>query len=109
MAIGQLYAEPKTNVNLSDCAFYHTMKIPGYGRIEGEWEIRPRQYLGGVDFRGKRVLELGTADGYLCFYMEHQGADVVACDLSPDASLDMVPMSRIDHEALEHRTTRYRQ
>ncbi len=109
MTCGPRYAEPKTDVSLSDCSFYHTMKIPGYGRVNGEWELQPRKYLGGVDFREKRVLEVGTADGYLCFYMERLGADVVACDLPPDGSVDMVPMPRVDYEAFERDAKRHRQ
>jgi hypothetical protein len=73
------------------------MDVPGYGRVEGEWDLRGKeaQYLGGVRFKGKRVLELGTASGHLCFYMEKQGAEVVAFDLSPDQEWDMVPYSRL--------------
>jgi SAM-dependent methyltransferase len=32
-------------------------------------------------FRGKRVLEIGTYDGALAFYLEDQGADVLAVDV----------------------------
>jgi len=36
------------------------------GPVEGAWDLRPGvdAYLGGVDVRGQRVVELGTADGY---------------------------------------------
>ncbi|MBV9971725.1 MAG: hypothetical protein JO135_00155, partial [Candidatus Eremiobacteraeota bacterium] len=37
---GVYYAEPRTVTNLSDCYFYHTMEIPGYGLVEGQWDLR---------------------------------------------------------------------
>lgn len=97
MAEHTLYAQPRVVTDVSDCYFYHTMDVPGYGRVEGPWDLRGKeaQYLGGVALKGKRVLELGTASGYLCFYMEGQGAQVVAYDLSPDQEWDMVPYSRL--------------
>jgi hypothetical protein len=47
---------------------------------------------------GKRVLELGTADGFLCFAMERRGAQVIACDLSEAQDWDVVPYARSDFE-----------
>ena len=51
------------------------MDIPGYGAVEGEWDLRGGEaaYLGQVDLRGKRVLEIGTASGFMCFHMERPG------------------------------------
>ena len=47
-------------------------------------DLRGREdsYLGRYDFNGKRVLEFGPANGGLTFWMEQQGAEVVALDLS---------------------------
>jgi hypothetical protein len=97
-----VYATPKTIVDLGECYFYHTCDIPGYGHVEGEWDLRQHEheYLGGVGFRGKRVLEVGTASGFLCFHMESLGAEVVAYDLSEDYSWDVVPFSRYDHRQM---------
>jgi hypothetical protein len=69
------------------------MDLPGHGTVEGLFDLRGTvdEYLGGVDLRGKRVLELGTADGFLCFEMERRGADVVAYDLSEAQRWDFVP------------------
>jgi hypothetical protein len=55
--------------------------------------------LGNADFAGKRILEVGTASGYLCFWMEQQGAEVVAYDLSPDQNWDIVPFAQYDHQS----------
>lgn len=95
------YAPPRVVTDLADCYFYHTMDIPGYGQVNGEWDLRPgiRAYLGQVDVRGKRVLEIGTANGFICFHMEREGADVVAYDLSEEQDWDVVPFARSDHEA----------
>jgi hypothetical protein len=89
------YATPRTVTDLSQCYFYHTIDIPGHRTVEGPWDLRAGvdAYLGGVDLRGKRVLELGTASGFLCFEMERRGAEVVACDLNGDLAhhQDLVP------------------
>jgi hypothetical protein len=58
-------------------------------------------YLGGISFQGKRVLELGTASGYLCRHMESKGADVVALDLPLEGSWDFVPFAGLDMASLE--------
>lgn len=95
-----LYATPPENVDIDDCYFYHTMDIPGHGLVTGEWDLRgcEYQYLGGVNFKNKRVLELGPASGFLTNYMERQGADLVVRDLSEDFSWDTVPFSGMDYE-----------
>jgi len=88
--------------NANDCDFYHSVDIPGHGEVKGQWDLRgsERAYLGGIDFRGKSVLEIGPASGYLTFWMERQGATVTALDLSEDHKWDFVPFAGIDLEAL---------
>ena len=49
------------------------------------------QYLGNVSVNAKRVLDVGTASGHMCFWMEKMGADVFAYDLSPYDDWDIVP------------------
>jgi 2-polyprenyl-3-methyl-5-hydroxy-6-metoxy-1,4-benzoquinol methylase len=101
-----VYAAPRQVSNLSECYFYHTTEIPGFGVVEGEWDLRgdERRYLGGVPLAGKRVLEIGAASGFLTIYMEQQGADVVAYDLSERQSWDIVPFAGEDYrEAALHR------
>ncbi|NCC52946.1 MAG: hypothetical protein EOM20_17285 [Spartobacteria bacterium] len=100
-----LYAAPRHIADTTDCYFYHTLDIPGVGTIPGDWDLRdnPEDYLGGIDFRGKRVLELGTASGFLCFHMEQAGAEVVGYDLGDDHSWDVVPFDCMDPDDLAHR------
>jgi hypothetical protein len=94
--IAKVEAPPRVVDDLSACDFYHTMDIPGHGHVAGQWDLRGGlgAYLGGVDFVGARVLELGTADGYISFEVERQGAEVVSYDLSPDFRWDVVPYAR---------------
>jgi len=71
--------------------------------VKGPWDIRGGvdDYLGNVDLKGKRVLEVGTASGFLCYTMEGRGADVVAYDLSDKQSWDVVPYAQYDHAAFD--------
>lgn len=95
---GTLYAPSRTVASLEECHFYHTCDIPGIGLVEGDWDLRAGidAYLGNVEFGSKRVLDLGTADGFLSFHMEGKGAEVVSYDLSEDDRWDVVPFARID-------------
>jgi len=97
-AATDLYARPRPVEGVADCYFYHSMDIPGHGEVTGEWDLRgdEHRYLGGEDLNGKRVLELGAASGFLTTYMERQGAEVVAYDLSEQHSWDVVPFAGSD-------------
>ena len=87
------WAVPLEVTDLDECYFYQTIELPGLGVQHGEWDLRGNvdTYLGGVDLHGARVLELGTANGFVCFEMERRGADVVACDLGEHDEWDLVP------------------
>ncbi len=77
---------------LADGYFYHSIDLPGLPTVHGAWDLRPNvdAYLGGVDLKGKRVLEVGAANGFLSFEMERRGAEVVPYDLSPDLLGDIM-------------------
>ena len=89
----ELYATPLDVRNLDQCWFYHTTNLPGFGMVKGDWDLRAgiNDYLGHVSFAGKRVLDVGTASGFLCFHAEKAGADVIAYDLAPHMQWDVVP------------------
>jgi SAM-dependent methyltransferase len=93
-----VYAERSDEPAFEDCYFYHTTELPGRGLITGEWDLRSGvdAYLGHENVAGKRVLELGTASGFLCFEMERRGAEVVAYDLNSAGSWDIVPFAGLD-------------
>jgi hypothetical protein len=92
------YSPPRLITNLADCYFYHVTDLPGHGVVGEDWDLRGGEdaYLGGVSFQDKRVLELGTASGYLCRHMESTGADVIGFDLAADGSWDLVPIAGLD-------------
>ncbi len=97
-----IYATPREVKDIKDCEFYHIMDIPGIGTVGNEWDLRQNinEYLGHVNFAGKRVLEVGTASGFICFFLERQQAEVIAVDLSPEFEWDIVPMAQFDYNKL---------
>jgi O-methyltransferase len=105
---GGLYARPPESVALEECIFYHAMDIPGVRVGDGGWDLRGGEddYLGRVELAGRRVLEIGPASGFLTFEMERRGAEVVAVELGPEGSWDIVPHATLDLEAVrtERRT-----
>ena len=84
----------REGADLSDFVWYHAFELPDGRVLPGAWDLRGHEtaYLGGVDVAGKRVLELGPATGYLTFYMERMGAEVVAFEAGFDVSIDMLPV-----------------
>jgi hypothetical protein len=88
-----IYAYPRVVTRVEDCVFYHTMDIPGFGTVPGAWDLRPNisNYLGGVSFDNKRVLDVGTANGILTFFMESKGAEVISYDLNEEYYWDSIP------------------
>src|SRR5262245_1102536 len=100
----------RAHLERADCLFYHCMELPNGEVVTGPWDLRDREavYLGNVAFDGARVLELGPASGALTYYMERQGADVVAFDAGYDVGIDLHPHPlngdvrklRLDHARL---------
>ena len=90
-----MYATPQQVNDLEDCIFYHTIDIPGHGLIEGLFDLRKSitDYLGYFAFAGKRVLEIGPGSGFITGYLESQGAEVVAVEVSEDFIWDIVPQN----------------
>lgn len=91
-----LYVKPTYVDRLDDCVFYHTMELPGFGEISGEWDLRSRiqDYIGGVDVTGKRVLDVGAASGFISFSMEELGAEVVSFDADDASRIACLPFSK---------------
>ena len=91
-----LYAAPRDVASIDDCSFYHVTDLPGAGTVGDQWDLRKtiQAYLGDVEFRGRRVLDVGTASGFLSFEMERRGAEVVSFDI-PDGTLwNYVPFAQ---------------
>jgi SAM-dependent methyltransferase len=87
------YTAPRHVTNVEECFFYHHMDLPGLGEVGKGWDLRKTidGYLGHFDFRGKRVLDVGTASGFLSFEMEKRGAEVVSFDMASRAQWQLVP------------------
>ena len=63
--------------------WYHTLEVAPGVVTPGWFDLRPIvDLLPWPDVRGKRCLDVGTADGFLAFELERRGAgEVVAADL----------------------------
>ena len=61
--------------------------------MEGEWDLRGRfdDYVGRLDLSGKRVLDIGTASGFLTWEAERRGAQVVSFDLDHASLQKLLP------------------
>jgi 2-polyprenyl-3-methyl-5-hydroxy-6-metoxy-1,4-benzoquinol methylase len=90
-----LYASPRLVTDVSQCSFYHTMDLPEVGTVNGQWDLRGRikDYLADTDLKGKRVLDIGCASGFLSFEMEKLGATVVSFDAADSNSIAFLPFA----------------
>src|SRR5689334_8426613 len=79
-----MYAEPRNVSDLSKCRFYHAMDLPDGQFVRGNWDLRNsfEKYTGFAQFAGRRMLDVGTASGFLTFEAEKRGAEVVSFDSS---------------------------
>jgi hypothetical protein len=93
-------ASPRRVARPDECYFYHTIDIPNAGLFKGQWDLRGAEapYLGNAPLAGRSVFEIGTASGYLAFWMERQGANVTSFDLDENQDWDLVPFAGLDLE-----------
>jgi hypothetical protein len=91
-------AERRASATKEDCDWYHTFELRDGTVMRGAWDLRGGEtaYLGGVELKGKRVLEPGPASGYLTYYMEGQGAEVVSFEAGYDVPVDVLPVNGMD-------------
>ncbi len=88
------FEEPRHIQKLEDCHFYHTLDLPTFGLVKGEWDLRGRfdDYIGDIDLNGKSVLDIGTATGFLTFEAEKRNASsVVSFDISDAKYQHLLP------------------
>ena len=89
-----MLARPRYVDSLSDCFFYHTMELPGFGEVRGHWDLRGRftEYIGGVNLAGKSVIDVGAATGFLSFAAEGRDATrVLSFDISDPRQQTFLP------------------
>jgi hypothetical protein len=103
------FENPRPAPDRKDCYFYHTMSYPDGETVSGTWTISDfGQYIGNYDLRGKTVLDVGTASGFLTFNAEKAGAIVTGMDAEAAASeFRCVPFAGSEYfedaEAWRHR------
>jgi tRNA (mo5U34)-methyltransferase len=77
--------------------WYHTLELPGL-TTKGLFDLRGDVPHYGIpeDLSGKRVLEIGTWDGFWAFELERRGAgEVIAIDVLDAARLDRFVPDRL--------------
>lgn len=80
----------------AECVFYHTIDLPNNELIQAEWDIRGyfEDYIGHYPLRGKTVLDVGTASGFLTFAAEQAGAVVTSLDARDSTEFTRVPFEK---------------
>jgi tRNA (mo5U34)-methyltransferase len=73
--------------------WYHTIDLPGGVSTPGYYDHRPLvpHYGLPADLHGKRVLDVGTWDGFWAFELERRGGDVTSVDLERLTQVDLPP------------------
>ena len=95
------YNNSEVITDKEECYFYHTIDLKSGETVYGNWDLRGREneYLGGVEFKDKNVLDVGASSGSLTWTMEDWGAQVISLDIGPGATMfrDSVPWAGIDY------------
>lgn len=94
---------------VGEVAWYHSIDL-GQGVVTpGDFDHRPYLHRYGFppDLGGRRVLDVGTWDGFWAFEFERRGADVVAVDIPWRKDVDLTPhtRARLERELSEEQRT----
>jgi SAM-dependent methyltransferase len=94
MASQELYAHARQISDVTECSFYHAMDLPGIGTVTGIWDLQGRiqEYIGGIPVAGRRVLDLGAANGFCSFEVEKLGGQVVSFDADSATRFEHLPI-----------------
>jgi tRNA (mo5U34)-methyltransferase len=85
--------------------WYHTIELPDGTTTPGWVDCRPirDKVLIPADLTGKRVLDVGTWDGFWAFDLERRGAEVVTVDLDDPDRWDWPPHMRDGADSAQRR------
>ena len=78
-------------------SWYHTLELAPGVVTDGVFDLRPwvERYGLPPDLSGRRVLDVGSFDGFWSFEAERRGAaEVISLDLDDEAALDWPPRRR---------------
>jgi tRNA (mo5U34)-methyltransferase len=97
------------NTRRSETGWWHSFELPDGRLVEGvstleSQRLRLAQFPIPERLNGKRVLDIGTWDGWFAFEMERRGADVVAIDCWDNPRLREMHVklgSHIDYRQLD--------
>lgn len=85
--------------SVAEIGWYHTIELPGGVVTPGEVDCRGivSKTLLPDRLDGKRVLDVGTWDGFWAFELERRGAEVTTIDVPGPDQLDWPPRARLGH------------
>jgi len=82
LQFSRFFQNKEENIKKEDCFFCHDMTF-NEEKVNGTWDLSKciDSYLGRVNLKNKRVIDVGAGSGYPSFYMEKMGAEVVSHEL----------------------------
>jgi tRNA (mo5U34)-methyltransferase len=86
----------KLRARFDDLSWYHTQELAPGLVTPGMFDLRPYVDRYGIpdDLSGKRVLDVGTFEGFWAFELERRGGEVTAIDVDRIQDLDWPPRLR---------------
>ncbi|MFI5122084.1 MAG: class I SAM-dependent methyltransferase [Vicinamibacteria bacterium] len=97
-SLDQERARERLRERFDEIGWYHTQELGPGLTTPGMFDLRPYVDRYGIagDLSGKRVLDVGTFEGFWAFELERRGAEVVALDVDTIQQLDWPPRLRPD-------------
>jgi tRNA (mo5U34)-methyltransferase len=86
-------SDPALLAEVAKLTWYHTLELPGAVTTPGMYDHRPLVEHYGIpaERAGKRVLDVGSFDGFWAFEFERRGASVVSLDVGAASDFDLPP------------------
>jgi tRNA (mo5U34)-methyltransferase len=86
-------SDPVLLAEVAKFIWYHTIELPGAVTTPGMYDHRPLVEHYGIpaELGGKRVLDVGSFDGFWAFEFERRGASVVSMDVGAALDFDLPP------------------